>query len=158
MRRTDREVKGQDQILAILERCEVLRLGLCDGGQPYIVPMNFAYVEGDTGIVLYFHSALEGRKIDIIRHNNRVCFEGDCDFGLIRGSRACDWSAEYASVIGEGTIELVQEEKERQEALGYLMRRYGFTGELVFAPKVLQKTAVLKIKVSGISGKQRKKQ
>ena len=43
MRRNDREVTDFDEIVKIIDECEVLRLGLADGDYPYIVPMNFAY-------------------------------------------------------------------------------------------------------------------
>ena len=43
MRRADKEVVGIAGILAILDTCEVIRIGLCADGKPYIVPMHFAY-------------------------------------------------------------------------------------------------------------------
>ena len=33
--------------------CQVCRLGLCDGGEPYVVPLCFGY----DGEALYFHAA-----------------------------------------------------------------------------------------------------
>lgn len=43
MRRTDRQVKDFSEICAILDKCQVMRLGLCDGQRPYVVPVNFGY-------------------------------------------------------------------------------------------------------------------
>ena len=96
MRRNDREIKDRKEIDGIIRRCRVCRLAMCDDGQPYIVPLNFGY----DGRFLYFHAAPEGRKIDIIKRNNRVGFEFDilhdivtARAGLRLGSkiRECHW-------------------------------------------------------------------
>ena len=46
MRRQDREVLQPEQIDAIIESCDCLRLGLNAEDGAYIVPLNFAYVPG----------------------------------------------------------------------------------------------------------------
>ena len=65
MRRQDREVLQPEQIDAIIESCDCLRLGLNAEDGAYIVPLNFAYVPGKPA-KFYFHSAKEGRKVDMI--------------------------------------------------------------------------------------------
>ncbi len=77
MRRQDREVKDFDKITATIEGCDCCRLGLNDDGQVYIVPMNFGFKVQNNNIVLYFHGASEGRKIDILKRNPHVGFEMD---------------------------------------------------------------------------------
>lgn len=63
MRRHDREVKNLEGIREILDVCKVCRLGMYDGGEVYIVPMNYGYeLDGDK-LTLYFHGAREGSWI-----------------------------------------------------------------------------------------------
>ena len=61
MRRKEKEIKDKKEIEQIFKYSHVCRLGIFDGKMPYIVPMNFGYRDN----ILYFHSALEGRKVDI---------------------------------------------------------------------------------------------
>ncbi len=67
MRRNDSEITDRKDIDGIIRRCRVCRLAMCDGSQPYIVPLSFGY----DGSFLYFHTAREGRKIDIIKRNKK---------------------------------------------------------------------------------------
>ena len=75
MRRKEKEIKDRKEIISILQKAKICRIGLSENNKPYIVPMNFGYKEG----CLYFHCANEGRKIGIIKKNNNVCFEIDTD-------------------------------------------------------------------------------
>lgn len=157
MRRSDREVTGLANILAILDKCKVIRIGLSDGGKPYVVPMNFAYEAMNEELFIYLHCASEGRKLDIIKNNNNVCFEADCSCRILEGAEPCNWSAEYESVIGEGTIAMLSDEQQKAEALDILMRRYGYRGAPYYNRQTLEKVTVLKISVTSITGKRNKK-
>ena len=79
MRRKDRAVTDRAQILDILSRCHCCRLGFQDKEEVYIVPLNFGYTESDGHLTLYFHSARQGRKIDLIARTHRAGFELDTD-------------------------------------------------------------------------------
>src|SRR5271157_1176991 len=105
MRRSEREIKERAVIDATIRQCLVCRLGLADGVEPYIVPLCFGY----DGEALYFHSASDGRKIDILRKNNRVCFEFDIPEGMREAEQGCRWGIKYRSVIGFGTAEIVDD-------------------------------------------------
>jgi len=153
MRRSDREVLGLKNILSILDKCDVIRLGLCADNKPYIVPMNFAYETIGEAVYIYLHCANTGKKIDMITQNNNVCFEADCSYKTVKGEQACDWSAEYESVIGEGCIATVIDENQKVSALNILMERYGFEGEPKYEPHHLSTVTVLKISVTAITGK-----
>ena len=105
MRRTDREIKDAAAIRAIMEEALVCRIGLSDDGMPYVVPMNYGLGEN----CLYLHCAAEGRKLDILRRNNRVCFEMDLLREIKQGAEPCGWGALYESVIGFGRAVIVEE-------------------------------------------------
>ena len=68
MRRTDREVTDAQKMKAILDRCKIVSYAMWDGKKPYAVIMNFGYEFTPEGkLRLYSHSALEGKKVSIIR-------------------------------------------------------------------------------------------
>jgi uncharacterized protein len=151
MRRNDREIKDRKVIDEIIRRCQVCHLALCDDGQPYIVPLNFGY----DGRFLYFHAAPEGRKIDIIKKNNRVGFEFDVLHDIVTAPQACDWGAKYESVIGSGTAEIVDDLEGKKEALEWIMRQYG-DGTWDFSEEILKKTLIFRVSILEINGKARK--
>ena len=155
MRRTDREVTGLENILAILDKCEIIRIALSVDNKPYIVPLNFAYETKDEKVFIYMHCAPEGRKLDMIAKNNNVCFEADCSFKVVSSDTACDYFTEYESVIGEGAAFILIEEKDKIHALDLLVKRYGFEGEPQYQPKIVEKVKVLQISVSAITGKRK---
>jgi nitroimidazol reductase NimA-like FMN-containing flavoprotein (pyridoxamine 5'-phosphate oxidase superfamily) len=148
MRRNEREIKDRKDIDDIIKRCRVCRLAMCDDGQPYIVPLNFGY----DGSFLYFHTAPEGRKIDIIKRNNRVGFEFDILHDIVTAEQACKWGAKYESVMGSGTAEIVDDLEAKKEALEWIMRQYG-NGAWDFKEEILKKTLVLRVRILEISGK-----
>ena len=75
MRRADREVTDVKGIDEILQKCKTCHVAMVDNGAPYVVPLSYGYrIIGESVLELYFHSALEGRKLDILNSNNVVCF------------------------------------------------------------------------------------
>ena len=151
MRRNEREITDRKDIDDIIRRCQVCHLAMCDDGQPYVVPLNFGY----DGGFLYFHAAPEGRKIDIIKRNNRVGFEFDILHDIVTAEQACKWGAKYESVMGSGTAEIVDDLEAKKEALQLIMRQYG-NGTWDFKEEILKKTLVLRVRILEISGKARK--
>lgn len=157
MRRRDREVVGLTNILTILDKCDIMRIGLCVDNKPYVVPMNFAYEEIDEKVYIYFHCASKGKKLDIIAQNSNVCFEADCSYKTVKAENACDWSAEFESVIGDGEITIQKDEIQKVRALDTLMKRYGFPGKPYYNPSELAAVTVLQICVTTITGKRKMK-
>ena len=79
MRKADREVKDRNDVFEIVKKGRICHLCINDDVYPYIVPLNYGYeVIGDE-LYLYFHSAMEGRKIDLLKKNNHVSFEIETD-------------------------------------------------------------------------------
>ena len=124
MRRVDREVTDFSQMLEVLQACDCCRLGLVDGAQAYIVPMNFGIAQEDGKLVLYFHTAKEGRKIDLIQKQSAVSFQADTGHGLRSGERAGDFSYFYQCVMGTGTAELLEEPDAKILGLQAIMAHY----------------------------------
>ena len=89
MRRADREVTDVNEIIDIIDHCKVCHIALMDGEWPYIVAMNFAYRYENDQLVIYLHSAKEGKKLDLLRKDDHVCFEMDYDHEMIPAKYAC---------------------------------------------------------------------
>ena len=156
MRRKDKEITSIDEKLEIIAKCKVCRIGLSENNYPYIVPLNYGFSYEDGKLTLYFHCAKEGKKIDIIRKNNNVCFEIDCDTKLIEGNNPCDCGYEFKSIIGFGKIIFLDTKDEKIISLNYLMKQQ--TGKDIkhdFNEKELNNVVIFKISVDEFTGKQK---
>ena len=155
MRRKDREVTDPQRIEEIIAGCTCCRLGLCDGGSAYIVPLSFGYTRReDGGYTLYFHGAREGRKIDLIRRTGRASFEMDTGYQLQPGEAACSYSAAFQSVMGEGPVSFVEAPEEKQAALSAIMRHTAGEGTWPFVPQMLSAVCVFKLETQTLSCKE----
>ncbi len=152
MRRKDREVVGLEAINEIIKEAEVCRVGFSVDNKPYIVPMNFGY----QNQIFYFHCAKEGRKIEMLKSNPQVCFELDIHHKLIEGPTACDWTMTFASVMGEGTLSVVEDLDKKEEALNILMYHYSGKEKFDYPEAMLRRIAILKLDVTTMTGKRSK--
>lgn len=153
MRRKDREITDFNEIIEIIKKCDVCRIALNDNDFPYIVPLNFGFdVQGEQ-VYFYFHSAMEGTKLDLIAKDNRATFEMDCEHNLILYKERMSCTMGYASVIGHGTIEILPEE-DKYNALKILMKQY-HAEEFKFNTDIMDVTTVMKMTVIDMVGKRR---
>ena len=148
MRRFKQEITDPKEIDSILEKQQICRLAINTDDFPYIVPLNYGYHDNS----LYFHCAKEGRKIDLLKQDNRVGFEIEGEYQLVPAPQTCDWSSRYASVIGTGSIEFVEDEERKTAYLDLLMRQHGAT-EIHFSQRALQKVMVLKLTIENLTAK-----
>ena len=121
MRKKDMELTDGGKINEAISKCHCCRLGFYDDGEVYIVPLNFGFNEIHGKRTFYFHSAKEGRKIDLISRTRSVGFELDTDYELHEGESACEYSAGFLSIIGTGHIEFVKDTKGKEAALQAIM-------------------------------------
>ncbi|WP_318556859.1 pyridoxamine 5'-phosphate oxidase family protein [Geobacter anodireducens] len=154
MRKANKRITDFGVIRQMLDTCHVGRLGtLGADGWPRIKPLNFAWHEGR----IYFHCALEGEKLDDIRHEDRVCFEVDLPIAYVRGTTETPCRAEYLyrSVIMRGRARLVEEPAEKVLALDALMRKYQPGGTWGSYPEEkLAITVIVRIDVEEVVGKE----
>lgn len=155
MRRSDREIKNFNDIISVMNKCDVCRLALNDEYYPYIVPVNFGIEVLDNRIILYFHGAAEGKKYELIKRDNRAGFEMDCSHKLVTDILHGNCTMEYESVIGRGLIEIVQED-EKYDALCILMKHY-HRDDFPFNRDIIPQTTVFKLTVEAVTGKRRMK-
>jgi nitroimidazol reductase NimA-like FMN-containing flavoprotein (pyridoxamine 5'-phosphate oxidase superfamily) len=152
MRKKEKEVTDIHGIELIIQRSDVCRLAFADMNEPYIVTMNFGYSGGEKKR-LYFHCAREGRKIEMIRKNNRVCFEMDTDHSMKPGKQACDYGWKYSSVVGYGYISIVADREEKIEGLNYIMSHYAGNKSFAYKHNVLERTTILRLEITEMTGK-----
>lgn len=156
MRRSDREVTDFSNMLEIVSRCDCCRLGFVDGGMAYIVPMNFGFEENNGSLVLYFHSAADGKKIELIKGNSSVSFEMDTDHSLVSGETACNYTYGYACVMGAGNAHFIDNDELKARALGIIMSHYTAKKEWDFNARMLKNTAVIQLDITQWSCKEHK--
>lgn len=156
MRRKDREIKDFSTILEIFDRLEYGHLSLCDGGKPYGVTLNFGHEVKDGTLLLYFHAAPEGRKLDCLRRNSAAYFFAETDTEFHEGEKNGRkyWTMFYSSVAAEGIVEEVDDLKEKFHALKLLMKHFIGDQPLEVPEEIVRHTAILKMTVSSVTGKQ----
>lgn len=152
MRRKDREVTEINELIQIIEKCKVCRIAMQDNDGLYIVPMNFGYTCESNQLVLFFHSAKEGRKINALKENSDVCFEMDCEHSLITADVACRYGYFFKSIVGNGNVVFIDDVEEKKIALSALMKHQ--TGQdFSFDDRMAGSVSVFKIIVNNYTGK-----
>lgn len=148
MRRSDKQmtemeakdllVRGEYGILSTID----------DSKQPYGTPLSYVYSDGK----IYFHSAMEGQKLDNLIDNGRVCFTVVGRTNVLPEK----FSTEYESVMVFGHAKLVGDDDEKKFALRELIKKYsaGFIAEGdEYINRAKNNTMVVKIDLSKITGK-----
>ena len=154
MTKRERQVTDENQIRHILDAAKVLRLGLAVDNEPYVVPMNYGYTLENGKLVLYLHSAVQGKKLDMMRANPKVFFELDCDLAPFEGEKPCQYGLVYSSVMGRGTATIVEDTAGKIEAMKLLMKTQ--TGkDFEFNEKLVSIVAVIRIDVAEYTAKHR---
>ena len=150
----ERQVTDPAQIRHILDTAKVLHLGMVDGDEPYVVPMNYGYTLVDGMLTLYIHGATKGRKLDVMRANPKVFFSLECDIVPFEGQLPCQYGNTYASVLGKGIAQILDDPQEKMEALTVLMKTQ--TGkDFTFTEKLVSIVSVIRIQVSDFTAKHR---
>lgn len=149
MRRAEKNIASRAEIDTVIRDCLVCRLALALNDEPYLVPVSFGY----DGAAIYFHTAPEGRKLTILAHNPRVCFEFERDVELVRHPiNACRWTLHYESVIGAGQVTELLDEADKLAGLNKIMEHYSGR-EWEMTTVAIDATRVWKIVIDEVSGK-----
>lgn len=123
MRRKDREVQDRTEILDILDRCDTVRIAMHGGQYPYVVPVSFGTEVTDGNVILYFHCAKQGLKVDLMKANPSVCVEGDIFIQVEKTEHGI--TARYESVIGFGECQFITDVDEIDRGLKAILDHYG---------------------------------
>ena len=153
MRRSDREIANIGVIKQILDNCKTCHLAMVDDGCPYVIPLSFAYIMADGMLALFFHSAKEGRKIDVLRKNSTVCFEM-CIEGepVFAAETPCNSGYYYSCVHGFGKAHFIDDVDEKCSALSLLMKHQAGI-DVAITPQQAESVCVFKVVSSNFTCK-----
>ena len=150
----ERQVTDPAQITRILDEGKVLHLAMAVDNEPYVVPMNYGYTMEDGQLTLYLHSAVRGKKLDMIQANSKVFFEIDCDRMPFEGRVPCQYGMVYSSIMGKGTATLVEDPEAKMQAMSILMKTQ--TGkDFTFNERLVSIVTVIRIDVQEYTAKHR---
>lgn len=149
MRRKNQQLPDE-MCSSILKKAHTGTLALIDEDDfPYALPINYAF-ENNT---FYFHCALEGHKLQAIRHCNKASF---CviDKDEIVPEK---FTTAYRSVIVFGEIQIIEEVSTKRKALELLGRKYSPGLEQSLQEEInraFDRTCVIELKIEQMTGKQ----
>jgi nitroimidazol reductase NimA-like FMN-containing flavoprotein (pyridoxamine 5'-phosphate oxidase superfamily) len=149
VRRRDREITETAEMFAVLKAAKYVTIALSMNNEPYLVSLSHGYDEENRR--LYFHCASEGKKLVYVMANPKVWGQVILDFGV---TDECDYA--YTSVHFWGTMRIVDELAEKQNAMAVLVRQQSRTPEAKLAKisaEKLAKTTMLSIDIDGLTGK-----
>lgn len=144
-------ITDKKEIDAIIAKCDICFVGLADtDGTPYVLPMNFGYKDG----TVYLHSAQEGRSIDIISRNPRVCITFSTDHALVfqHPQVACSYRMRSTSVIGWGSVVYEEDFDKKREALDIIMKQY-VEREFVYSDPAVCNVKIWKVELEQMTCK-----
>jgi nitroimidazol reductase NimA-like FMN-containing flavoprotein (pyridoxamine 5'-phosphate oxidase superfamily) len=134
---------------AILQEETIGYLGLSQAGQPYVVPLNYGYVDGR----ILFHCALTGMKLDYLRANPQVCFSVGRQSGEVRRHAEGDHChVDSDSVICYGRARIIEDLQERKAALDAFNRCFRADAEGISLESAANCCAV-EIQISEMTGR-----
>ena len=151
MRRKDREVLDNEEILNILIRSNTIHVAMYGDKFPYVVPVSFGMEESDGKPVIYFHCAKEGLKTEYLKKNADVCVEADTFFRVQKTEHGI--TTRYESVIGFGKCEEVTSEEEIIKGLKLILEHYDNENYDVEICKGVSNLKMYRITLEEITGK-----
>ena len=117
--------------------------------KPYIVPVIFGYQDN----CLYFHSANQGKKIDILKEHKQVCVEMDIDYEIKKHKSPCAWGMKYKSIIGFGKASFIDDIEGKKEAFALIMNHYSKGEVFEFKERALNRINVIRLELESLTGK-----
>lgn len=153
MRRKDREVTDFEEMIRMIDECEIIRLGLADGDYPYIVPMNFAYEVKEKQVYFYAHGAMAGRRYEMLRKNPHCSFEMDIPIKMDCLVEKKDVTMRYKSVMGKATAQFLEGEEKQHAIDDIIMARHEETRNFEYNQGTVAHTAVIKFTVTEMTAK-----
>lgn len=158
MHKIEREITDPDVMDDILRRGKWTTLALVGGETPdapwpYALTLSYGYVPDERA--LYFHTAKEGLKLEILARNPHVCGTVVEDHGYRQGQCA----HKYRSVVFWGEMEILNGSEERRHAIEVLIDHLEdnpavMRQKLVDRGETYERGCMLRLRIVGITGKQ----
>ena len=172
MRRKDRQMP-QNFAHQVIDKAQYGVVSMIDKDKSYSVPLSIVR----SGDLLYFHSAKQGRKVDVLANNANVTvvFVGDkcvpenyspneleqmnSDALMAVKLISNVFTTEFESTIVTGVAKLVDDEDEKIGAMRLICEKYTPTKMKYFETAIvagLNRTNVYRVKMETISAKRKK--
>ena len=110
--------------------------------------MNFGYMTAAYTL----HSAVEGRKIEILKNQN-VCFEVETECESVKADLPCEWSMKYQSVIGFGKAHFLEETGQKIKGLDVITEKFTGLPYTNYGEGMLKRLAVIRVDIESVTGK-----
>ncbi len=153
MRRSNREITDVGAIERFIAKQHIIRIGLYDNGEIYIVPVNYGYEYRNGVFTFYFHGARAGRKYGLAKANPCVGFEIDGEYRPLLSDNPCACSACFQSVIGSGRLSLVDGNEDKIKGLDRIMYQLTGKSEHTYSKEMLASVAVFRLEATQLSCK-----
>ncbi|MFO7616781.1 MAG: pyridoxamine 5'-phosphate oxidase family protein [Bacteroidales bacterium] len=145
-----RILSKQEEINQIIHEAQTCYVGMSDGSDPYVVPMNFAFEPG----AVYLHADIKGLKLDILRKNPSVCINFNIGNELFYRHKqvGCSWGMKYRSVNVFGQVEFIDDYDEKYRIMKLVMLKYSGE-EFEFSEPSIRNVVIMKVVVTRMTGK-----
>ena len=90
---------------------------------------------------------------ELAKNKPNVGFEIDGNYMLLKSEAACDFSATFQSVIGTGSLSLVEDNSEKIKGLNAIMKQTTSRSDWHYSNKMLEAVAVYRLDVDKLSCK-----
>ncbi len=148
--RRKRQLLSEEESISVLKKMTSGVLALSgDEGYPYAVPLSYVYHEGK----IYFHSALNGHKIDAIRRNDKASF---CVIGQDHIVPE-EYTTYFRSVIVFGRVNIIEDSVLKRQAIEWLAAKYApgsNDGGKEEIDKEFNRLCMIELNIEHLSGKE----
>ena len=154
MHKEARRISDKEMLCAVLDLSRYCVVALHDEPYPYVVPMNFGYV-WEEKLVVYFHMAIEGHRIELIKKNPNVSINV-CSFLDRRGFapfRKENHDYRSVSIFGKAEIILPDNEEEFLKGMSALNVHNDRPPATEMIPIFKNRLFVLKVTADIVTGK-----
>ena len=143
MRRTEREILDPEFMHQVLKDAQEIYISMNSGEAPYVLPVNHVFYQG----CIFFHCALEGRKMDLLQADSRIGFSTAVDIQVEKTT------TRYRSVCGSGTVERVDDPVRKNEVLKAFAVRFMAPCVFPVSEQKFSHTCVMCIRIEKLTGK-----
>lgn len=149
MRKKEKQITDTAEMYEILQKGIICRLAFHDDPFPYILPFNYGYHDD----CIYIHSAREGKKIELIKKNNRIGFEITTGIEIVKVFKSCGWTTKYKSVCGNGYAEILTGTQDKKKGLDIIMKQHGSLSADEYNAASLSDMLIIKVRIDQMNGK-----
>lgn len=150
MQKHNQQITDKKIIEEILSHSQICRIAMIDDMKPYLLPFNYGYRDH----CIYIHSAPEGKKIDVLKKNNNVCFEIEQKAEIVKDTIPCKWATIYRSVVGYGKVDIITNYEQKKKALDIILAHNGGESKNRYQDNQIKTLVILKVNITKLTAKQ----